>query len=125
MKFLSVAMCGAAILAFGVAKAGERAGDFVVVQPDARIPSTRAVNGYEYIDDSRVLLRVGTNGLYLAELNEGCARGGQFGLSIGVDRRGGGAVDRFSQIVIDGRRCPIVALSEVERRSSGEASAPG
>jgi hypothetical protein len=119
MRVLTLAMCGAAILTFGVAQAGDRgeaqpAPQFVVLDPDARIAFTRSINGYEVIDEDTILLRVGASRLYLAELNRACARDARFGFQIGVAPRGP-SVDKFSDLIIDGRRCAVSSLAQVER----------
>jgi len=120
MHILTAAMCAGALLAFGVAKAGEDAGkveDFIVVEEDARIAFPRTINSYEIVDENRVLLRVGAGQLYLAELTRSCARDARWDRSIAIVQRGG-PVDRYSALRIGDRVCQIETLARVER---GEA----
>lgn len=131
VKSLTVAMCGAAILAFGVARAGEAQDaatpGFRVIEADARIPSTRSVTGYEVVDNDTLLLKVGIRDLYLAELSGTCGRSLRFEWTLGIDARGGGAIDRFSRVIANGRSCAITSLDKVERmdaEAGAEAAAP-
>lgn len=124
MQVLTAAMCGAAILAFGVAKAGDdllsTPAGYIVIDPDASIPSGLSVSGYTVLSDSQVLLRAGASRLYIAELNGTCGRGAAHDWTIGIDTRGTSRIDRFAQMIIDGRRCAIRSLAQVERAPEAE-----
>lgn len=122
MQVLTAAMCGAAILAFGVARAGDRPGEsasppagYVIVKPDAHITSIRAVHGLDRISPTHVLVRTGARDLYLAEVSGPCARDAERERTIAIECGGPSSVDRFSTILIGGRRCAIQSLAEVER----------
>ena len=125
MKALVATMCGAALLAFGVAKAGEARAPvtlpagYHVVQEDARISTLSELSGYEVINPSTLLIRAG-QGLYLADLQGNCARGAAFDWTIAVDTAGGANIARASNVLINGRRCRIVALTKVTRDASAE-----
>jgi hypothetical protein len=119
MRVLTLAMCGAAILTFGVAQAGDREAtraepQFTVLEPDARIAFSSLVNGFEVVDDDTILLRVGASRLYLAELSGPCGRHARWEHQLGIAPNGPG-IDTFSSLVIDGRRCRISSLTRVER----------
>lgn len=125
MQVLKFGMCGAALLAFGVAKAGEAArtvADYAVIEADARIPATRSINSYRILDSDVLLIGAGPSGLYMAQLDGTCARAARFDTSIAIDARGGGGVDRFAQVIVNGRRCRIETLSRVEHREQSGAA---
>lgn len=124
MRALTLAMCGAAILSFGVAQAGSEAATvevpagYRVVEEDARISPLKTLNGYTVIDNDTILLRAGASDLYLIDLFGTCGRGARFDWNIAVDARGGAGIDRFARVHINGRTCGISALTKVERVSA-------
>jgi hypothetical protein len=121
MKGLTAAMCGGALVAFGVAAAGEHTNSvtnppagYRVVQTDARISPLTTLSGFRVVDDDTLLLNT-SSGPYLADLIGPCARGAEYDWQIAVDSPGGGGIDRFSQVLINHRRCGISALVKLER----------
>lgn len=92
-----------------------RAADYAVVEENARIPETRDVLAFEALDSHSVLLRA-TGALYIAQIGAGCGLDAAYAQNIAIDQFGPGGVDNHSTLLIAGRRCPIEALSRVERR---------
>ncbi|HVY84218.1 MAG TPA: DUF6491 family protein [Caulobacterales bacterium] len=129
MRALTFGMAGAALLAFGVAKAGgDRATDtapagYVIVDPDAHIPESQSLTGFDMVDDDHLLIRAGARDLYMAQFYGDCVREARYRPAIGVEGRGDGGVDRFSNLIINGRRCPILALVKVVRMENKSAAA--
>ena len=118
MKSLGVLMAAAALAAFGVAAAAEQSqvpAGFLVVRENAEIPFARTIDGWEEVDNDHVLLDAGIHRLYLAKVWPECAREARYHNRLGVEHRGTPNVDRFSTLIIDGRRCPITELTQVER----------
>ncbi|HVZ99935.1 MAG TPA: DUF6491 family protein [Caulobacterales bacterium] len=129
MHALTAGMCAAALLAFGVAKAGEGRAPapppgFVIVDSDARIPSTRSLTGFEVVDGEHVLIRAGVRDLYMAELSGPCARDARFNPAIAVTAVGPGGVDKFARVTVNGRSCAVLSLAKVERVRAPGRSGP-
>lgn len=126
MHMLTAAMAGAALLAFGVAQAADEdaeAAKFVVLEQNASIPFADNISGFNVAEDGSVLIRTGPNQVYRAVIWASCARDVRFENDIGIDHRGGSRVDRFSTLIIDGRRCPIESLDRIEPPKRAEAPA--
>lgn len=118
MKSLIGAMCGAAVLAFGVAAAAEHSVSypgFTVLQENARIPSLTPLHGFVTLNDHSIFIRTGHRQGYIAEINGNCARGVVYDWTIGVDSASGGDIDHFSRVHINGRTCAINTLTKVDR----------
>ena len=124
----AIALCA---FALNAAEAKEDAAipTFTVIEADAYIPATREVTQFEIVDSDTILLRAGINNWYAAELWGACGRSARFEQAITIDSPGGGRIDRFATLVVDGRRCAIRTLSRVERlpapdpsESSGESA---
>ena len=118
VQSLGFAMAGAAVLAFGVAKAGEEASltlppGYVAVQENARISSLTPLAGFQVLDADHLLIRTGGRDAYIADLLGNCARGVTFDWTIGIDTPGGGDIDRYSSVIINGRHCAISSLTKV------------
>jgi Family of unknown function (DUF6491) len=119
--FRSALAAAAVLLAPRAALANEAPADplaeagYVVVEPDARISALRHVTGFEVLSDNQLILRAGASRLYRAQLGGTCGRGLRFEWRLGLNTWGG-EVSRFSDVIVDGRRCPIRALDRVERR---------
>lgn len=123
MQGLSAAMAGAALLAFGVAQASDQEAEapkFVVLEQDANIPFAANISGYTLAEDGSVLINVGPNRVYRAVTWRTCRRDLRYEHAIGIDHRGGSRVDRYSTLIIDGRRCPIESLDRIEPPKRGE-----
>jgi Family of unknown function (DUF6491) len=116
------ASAGASDVARVDAPSGEAA--YVVVEPNARIFPASMINGFGVVDSDTLLLNVGANRLYLADVWPSCGRNLRFDQHIGIEHRGADQVDNFSWAIIDGRRCPISNLRRVERKPAEAAQAP-
>src|SRR5262249_46050165 len=117
MQGLTAAMCAGALLAFGVARAGETPSvpaGYHVVRENAHISPFDTISGFEPVGRGDVLIAAGS-GLYLADLRSDCRFHADERNEIAVHRYGGGDIDRFADLVIGGRRCPIVSLTQVSR----------
>ena len=123
MKSLVATMCAAAVLAFGVAKAGEareRAhavqapAGYRVVHEDARIRGGTPIAGFHVVDAHTILINSG-DGTFLANLVGTCAGGAEDTMSISLDAAPGADIDRFAGVTINGRHCGLAALTKVER----------
>lgn len=127
MKALKRLLAGAAIAVAlgGTALAETRLADapaFTVIEADASIPFSQiAIRSYEVADDRSLLIRVGANRWYRATVWQPCRSHLRFENSIGFVTRGTDTFDRFSQVIVDGHRCPISTLDRIEdpRRGQG------
>lgn len=120
---LGLIVAAAPAMAGEGASLSDEAPRYRVLEADVSIPATQSVNGYEIIDANTILLRVGANRLYAAELSGSCGRAARLNWNIGVETFGGGRIDRDARIVVDGRRCAIQSLSRVELIPEDPASA--
>lgn len=107
-----------------VAEAPASSPRFRVIEANVHIPATRSVNGYELVDENTILLKTGANRWYAAEISGSCGRSARFHTAIGVDSNGGGRIDEHSEIVVDGRHCPIDSISRVELIPEDQAATP-
>lgn len=120
MKSLAVTMAASAVLAFGVAKAGEAhhpvnlPAGYRVLQEDAHIRSGTPISGFHVINARAILISSG-DGTFLADLFGTCAGGASDALAMTLDSLPGADVDRFSSVTINGRHCGLVALTKVEQ----------
>ena len=83
-----------------------------VAEREARIPllSYGTVRDFRPIDNDTVFFRAGRR-WYRAE-TVGYCQGLRFAHRIGVNSRGMNSLDRFSDLIVEGRRCPIASLVE-------------
>lgn len=72
------------------------------------------IRDWRIVDRDTLLIRGGGNRWYKAELFAP-AWGLNFAHSIGFDTGFGGTFDRFSSVIVEGRRYPLRSLVEVER----------
>ncbi len=119
-----VLACAAPAFADEVGEAATANTRFRILEENVHIPATRQVNGYEIVDEDTILLKTGANRWYAAEIAGTCGRAARFHTAIGVDSNGGGRIDQHSELVIDGRHCPIDTLSRVELIPEEQAAAP-
>jgi hypothetical protein len=122
--FPAIALTACAFAAAqNVAVAGEEAAApaFTIIDADAYIPATREITQFEVLNADTILLRTGINRWYAAELSGSCGRAARFEHAIGIDTPGGGRIDRFATLIVDGRRCAIQSLSRIERLPAPEA----
>lgn len=89
---------------------------YVVLRENVRVPfASRTINGFQIGVDRRSVIFDGTGRhWYRGELDRGCARDLRWEHRIGLDlRRGFDTLDRFTWILIDGRRCALRSLDEI------------
>jgi hypothetical protein len=88
---------------------------YKVIKADADIPfANRSVRGFTVTKDDTLILESTGGRFFKVEVWSPCQRDLPFAHAIGLDTRGGGRLDRFSQIVIGRQRCPIQSLDEIE-----------
>ena len=123
MKSLLATMCAAAVLAFGVAKAGEAQSTahavqappgYRIVQQDARIRGGTPIGGFHVVDSRTILIESG-DGTFLANLLGTCAGGAEDTMAMSLDAAPGADIDRFAGVTINGRHCGLTALTKIER----------
>ena len=85
-----------------------------IVEEHATIPSTRALTGFRGVGEQLVLIEAGGDNFYLAQVHPTCGADLVRETRIGVNSRQNGAINEFSELIIDGWRCAIVNLSRVE-----------
>lgn len=123
---LTFALCAAGVLGLGQAAAEapqQTDRQYVVIRENAHIPFARQVNSWEVADDHSLLLRVGANHWYRAEIDQFCARNLRFETRVALFERGAGSIDRFGQVRLrDGTRCHFQSLDEIENPHVAVAS---
>lgn len=97
-----------AVAAAAPALASPRAPDEQVSIPFAN--HARSIRTFEATDDSTLYLQDRLGRWYRAELGGVCLNL-SWAQAIGYDTRGGLTLDRFSTILFEGQRCPIVSLT--------------
>lgn len=127
MRGLTAAMCAAAMLSFGVAKAGETqqaandAPTFVVVHENATIPFARSIDSWEVARDNSLLLRAGSR-WYRATTERLCADDLRFHENLALSERGTGSIDKFAHFYVRGRYCYFYSLDQIENPHPRRAS---
>lgn len=88
---------------------------YPVIDENARIPfSTNRVNGFQVGEDDSLIIRVGANRWYRAELWPGCDFDLPFEHAIAIASRPDDTIDRFSVAIVNGRRCPFQTFDRIE-----------
>ena len=90
---------------------------FTVIESDVSVPfASVRIRDYEIGRDNSLILRAGANRWYRATIWEPCASDLRWAYDrIGLDTHPGGALDKFSTVIVRGRRCPIRTLDRIER----------
>ena len=128
MNLKSLAVAAAACLAVALAASPARAVEsqiphYVVLKEDASIPfALRRVTGYRVGKDRSLILDVGPR-WYRAELDSFCARDLRWTHRIGLLPGGIGSFDRFSRVIVDGRRCFVRSVDEIADPRPAERAA--
>ena len=99
---------------------------YTVVKADASIPFANTIRNYRTGKDvEKSLLLEGSNGLwYRAKLDQFCARALPWQNAIGVISDATNQVDKFSTVLIDGRRCRVTAVDQIADPDHPAAAAP-
>lgn len=90
---------------------------FNVIESDVRVPFADVrVRDYQVARDDSLILRAGANRWYRATIWEPCASDLRWAWDrIGLDTHPSGSLDKFSTVIVRGRRCPIRTLDRIER----------
>lgn len=90
---------------------------FNVIESDVRVPFADVrVRDYQVARDDSLILRAGANRWYRATIWEPCASDLRWAWDrIGLDTTPSGTLDKFSTVIVRGRRCPIRTLDRIER----------
>lgn len=90
---------------------------FNVIETDVRVPFADVrVRDYQVARDDSLILRAGANRWYRATIWEPCASDLRWAWDrIGLDTTPSGTLDKFSTVIVRGRRCPIRTLDRIER----------
>ena len=94
---------------------------FTVIEADASLAfSNHRISGFSVARDDSLILRAGPRQWYRATLWQPCARELRWAYErIALDTGPGGTLDRFSTVVLNGRRCPIQTIDRIERPENG------
>jgi hypothetical protein len=102
---------------------------YVVLQENVDIPfARRNINGFSVGDDNSLILQVGAGRYYRATLSPPCGRDLKWEHKIAIDYDLSGRFDRFSKVIVDGRRCFVQSLDRIEsprltKKKAAEAAA--
>lgn len=90
---------------------------FNVIESDVTVPFANVrIRDYEIGRDNSLILRAGANRWYRATIWEPCASDLRWAYDrVGLDTHPSGTLDKFSTVIVRGRRCPIRTLDRIER----------
>ena len=116
-QFIIAVTCASALIA-GCATPTEAKAPpvaYTVVKADASIPFAANIRNYRTGRDvEKSLLLEGSNGLwYRAKLDSFCARALPWQHAIGVIQDATNSFDKFSTVLVDGRRCRVEAVDQI------------
>lgn len=119
-KFIFTAACAAALAASGCATSQDAAQTqapvtYTVVAADASIPfATTTISNYRVGKDVEhsLLLEAGSR-WYRAGLEPSCSRDLRWEQAIAFKADATDRLDKFSSVLIDGRRCRVLALDQI------------
>ena len=80
-------------------------------------PHHRGIRSFEAENDEIVYLQASNRRWYRAELTSHCW-GLSFANAIGFDTRGSSSFDRYSSIIVEGQRCQLASLVQVDEPPS-------
>jgi len=87
--------------------------EYAVVREDVSIPFGAMVHNFRVGLDRSLLLESGHNRWYRATLTQPCQSDLRWEESIGLADRSSTSVTKFTDVVVDGRRCQILTLDEI------------
>lgn len=96
---------------------------YTVVAADVTIPFQRTVNNFRVGLDRSLLLEGTGNKWYRATLPEPCKSDLRWEEAIGLADRGSISVSKFSEVVVNGRRCQLLSLDEIADPRPAEEAA--
>ncbi len=121
--------CAAALAASGCATSQEEAAapvTYTVVEADASIPfASRAIRNFRVGKDAEhsLLLEGANSRWYRATLESTCSRDLRWEQAIAFKADATDRLDKFSSVLIDGRRCRVMALDQIADPDAAIASA--
>lgn len=88
---------------------------YQVIEENASVPfAGNRIHGYEVSADGRsVIFRAGVNDYYRATVWSPCSSDLRFGHRIGFITDGGGRLDKWSRVLVNGNSCPIQTLDRI------------
>jgi hypothetical protein len=92
--------------------AQEQASPYTVVTENSRIPFVSSVRGFRIGLDKSLILDGPAGKWYRVTLDRSCARDLPWEHAIAIRDRTG-SFDRFSTVIVDGRRCFVRAVDEI------------
>lgn len=96
---------------------------YAVVREDVTIPFTRDVRHFRVGADNSLLLEVAGNRWYRAQVPEPCKSDLDWETRIGLADRAVTSISKFTDVIVDGRRCRIITLDQIEDPRAAEAAA--
>lgn len=96
---------------------------YTVIDDDVTIPFSRSVNNFRVGPDRSLLLRATGRKWYRATLSQPCKSDLRWEQAIGIADRSAISVSRFSEVVVNGRRCQILSLDEIADPKPAEEAA--
>jgi hypothetical protein len=87
--------------------------EYTVIREDVTIPFTSSVRNFRVGADKTLLLEGSGNRWYRAKLPEPCRSDLRWEQAIGLADRTASSVSKFTDVIVDGRRCQIIALDEI------------
>ncbi|MEZ6022730.1 MAG: DUF6491 family protein [Hyphomonadaceae bacterium] len=93
----------------------EAAPAYNVLEADARLPfSSLLLRSYQVARDDSLILRIGADRWYRATVWQSCKNDLRWEQRIGFDTGPSQTLDRFSAVYVDGNRCPLESLDQIE-----------
>ena len=96
---------------------------YAIVRADVTIPFSRTVRNFRVGADKSLLLESGHNRWYRATLPQPCRTDLRWEEQIALADRAGGAISKFTDVLVDGNRCQILTLDEIADPRIAEAAA--
>ncbi len=97
--------------------------EYTVVRADATIPFTSSVRNFRVGSDKSLLLEGNGNRWYRAQIAEPCKSDLRWEQSVGLADRTMTSVSKFTEVIVDGRRCQIISLDEIADPKAAEDAA--
>ncbi|MBL8558410.1 MAG: hypothetical protein JNM47_06800 [Hyphomonadaceae bacterium] len=96
---------------------------YEVIREDATIPFTSTVRNFRVGLDKSLLLDGPGGRWYRAQVAEPCKSDLDWEQSIGLADRAMSSVSKFTDVIVDGRRCQIISLDEIANPREAENAA--
>lgn len=97
---------------------------YVILEEDADFRlHGGGVSGFSVDDDDAIILRARGDEWYRITVWPSCDNDLAFANAIGIDAGPGGQVDRFAQVIVRGRKCPVQTVQQIENPRKATAAA--